>query len=309
MKSFFRILAVIFCSYSIAYGESFSLNTQVVSNVGDPIVIVSPDKLSTNYFVKATFDTNLTFKFYDLHGQSISIIPTPVFNKNKIITISVFNKDKKIFSKSIRLKYTKNRGKISKLRLTMIAKEILNDKEAIQKERNYLISLVAKANSIDFRPIDFKTFILPSSNRITSPFGAIRRYPNGRIQYHNGVDFSCSPDDNIYSANDGIVIVSSNFIASGNTVYIYHGLGIVTSYFHIGEVYVKNGDYVSRGQIIGKIGDTGIVTAKHLHFGTYILTGSSYMGVNPITLVSSVNSTIQYGNIVNKNGKSEIIHE
>ncbi len=84
-------------------------------------------------------------------------------------------------------------------------------------------------------------------------------------------------------------------------IYIYHGNGKMTQYGHLKSMYVSTGDYVAKGQLIGKVGATGCVTGPHLHFG--VITngktwsapyGSTYYGepeyVNPANvLVQSIN--------------------
>jgi murein DD-endopeptidase MepM/ murein hydrolase activator NlpD len=109
-------------------------------------------------------------------------------------------------------------------------------------------------------------FLRPRSSRITSSFGSGRLF-NGRLaSSHGGVDFAGQPGDSVRAANRGVVALVDNFFLAGNVVYIDHGGGVVTGYFHLTQALVAVGDTVERGQQIGLVGATGRVTGPHLHW-------------------------------------------
>ena len=109
-------------------------------------------------------------------------------------------------------------------------------------------------------------FERPRSSRITSGFGSGRLF-NGRLSSsHGGVDFAGQPGDPVRAANRGVVALVDNFFLAGNVVYIDHGGGVVTGYFHLTQAMVAVGDTVERGQQIGIVGATGRVTGPHLHW-------------------------------------------
>jgi len=109
-------------------------------------------------------------------------------------------------------------------------------------------------------------FIRPRPSRITSGFGSGRLF-NGRLaSSHGGVDFAGQPGDPVRAANRGVVALVDNFFLAGNVVYIDHGDGVVTGYFHLTQATVAVGDTVERGQQIGIVGATGRVTGPHLHW-------------------------------------------
>ena len=109
-------------------------------------------------------------------------------------------------------------------------------------------------------------FERPRASRITSTFGSGRVF-NGRLSSsHGGVDFEGQPGDPVRAANRGVVALVDNFFLAGNVVYINHGSGIVTGYFHLTQATVAVGDTVERGQEIGIVGATGRVTGPHLHW-------------------------------------------
>ena len=109
-------------------------------------------------------------------------------------------------------------------------------------------------------------FLRPRRSRITSAFGSGRLF-NGRLaSSHGGVDFAGQPGDSVRAANRGVVALVENFFLAGNVVYIDHGGGVVTGYFHLTQALVAVGDTVERGQEIGLVGATGRVTGPHLHW-------------------------------------------
>jgi murein DD-endopeptidase MepM/ murein hydrolase activator NlpD len=83
---------------------------------------------------------------------------------------------------------------------------------------------------------------------------------------HLGVDYAGAVGEPIRAANRGIVALVANFFLAGNVVYIDHGGGLVTAYFHMSQPLVAKGDTVERGQKIGLVGKTGRVTGPHLHW-------------------------------------------
>jgi murein DD-endopeptidase MepM/ murein hydrolase activator NlpD len=106
---------------------------------------------------------------------------------------------------------------------------------------------------------------LPLANiKLTSGFG-YRIHPLlGNLKFHNGIDLSAR-QANIYSVLHGTVVISSYDNIIGNYVVVNHGL-YETTYGHLTVRFVKVGDLVKAGTIIGRSGRTGRVTGEHLHF-------------------------------------------
>ncbi len=103
--------------------------------------------------------------------------------------------------------------------------------------------------------------------RLSSYYG-YRIDPIYKIKkFHAGVDFSAPQGTPIYSSGAGKVIKTKRSRRGyGNTVTIDHGYGYVTFYAHIKDIKVKKGESVTRGQVIGTVGNTGKSTAPHLHY-------------------------------------------
>ncbi len=113
------------------------------------------------------------------------------------------------------------------------------------------------------------TWVVPCSyTRVTSPFG-MRVHPvSGEYKHHNGVDL-WEPDvygKPIYATRSGYVSLAGWYGSGGNTVMIQHEAGYKSIYMHMSRYAVSQGDFVTAGQIIGYIGDSGGTTGAHLHF-------------------------------------------
>jgi murein DD-endopeptidase MepM/ murein hydrolase activator NlpD len=130
-------------------------------------------------------------------------------------------------------------------------------------------------------PLWTSSFLRPRATRITSSFGAGRVF-NGRVtSRHLGVDFAGDIGEPIRAANRGVVALVGSFLLAGNVVYIDHGGGVVTGYFHMSKPLVAVGDTVARGQTIGLVGATGRVTGAHLHWSARY----GALAVNPFDLL------------------------
>jgi murein DD-endopeptidase MepM/ murein hydrolase activator NlpD len=109
-------------------------------------------------------------------------------------------------------------------------------------------------------------FRLPRSSRITSGFGAARVY-NGEVKSrHTGTDFAGAVGAPVSAPGRGVVAMVADFYLAGRAVYIDHGAGLVTAYFHLSTANVTVGDTVVAGQRIGTVGQSGRVTGPHLHW-------------------------------------------
>lgn len=109
----------------------------------------------------------------------------------------------------------------------------------------------------------------PTNGRITSTFG-MRRHPIlGYKRMHSGIDFGGGYGAPIYAVTDGVVSMAGRNGGYGNYVRLNHGNGLGTGYGHMSRIAVRSGQRVSRGQVIGYIGSTGLSTGPHLHYELY----------------------------------------
>ncbi|HET9985620.1 MAG TPA: M23 family metallopeptidase [Longimicrobiales bacterium] len=109
-------------------------------------------------------------------------------------------------------------------------------------------------------------FVRPRAARVTSGFGEGREFNGAVDSRHMGTDFAGAMGEPVRAAGRGVVALVDNFYLAGNAVYIDHGAGLVTAYFHLSATDVAPGDTVEAGQVIGRVGATGRVTGPHLHW-------------------------------------------
>ena len=88
--------------------------------------------------------------------------------------------------------------------------------------------------------------------------------------YHKGVDLAKIKHAKIFASNFGKVMDYQYIGLYGNTLIIYHKLGLYSTYSHLSETLVGKGENVKRGEVIARTGSTGGVFGDHLHFGIYI---------------------------------------
>ena len=119
-------------------------------------------------------------------------------------------------------------------------------------------------------------FLRPNEGEISTVFG-VQRYYNGVFAddyYHRGVDYAGDTGSSVIAPASGYVrlvgTVAQGFLLHGNTIGLDHGQGVVSIFLHLSKIYVKEGDFVKAGQVIGAVGATGAVTGPHLHWGLYV---------------------------------------
>lgn len=115
------------------------------------------------------------------------------------------------------------------------------------------------------------TMSLPTGGVVTSDFGTRRSYNGSSFNtFHGGTDFGDGSGVLITAPADGVVVLAAPLTVRGNTVIIDHGWGVYTGYWHQTEFYVTEGQQVTRGEAIGIVGATGLVTGAHLHWEMWV---------------------------------------
>lgn len=103
--------------------------------------------------------------------------------------------------------------------------------------------------------------------RVSGYFGEQRSFNGGpRSGHHGGTDIGAPFGTEIRASNHGRVVLSALTRVRGHLIAIDHGGGIFTSYGHMQERIAQEGDFVSRGDVIGLVGSTGLSTGAHVHW-------------------------------------------
>ena len=109
-------------------------------------------------------------------------------------------------------------------------------------------------------------FISPLDGKISSTFGMERIINGKRRSSHTGIDLESNAGMPVLASNTGKVALVDDLFFSGKSVILDHGWGFFSMYFHLSEAQVKEGDTVSRGEVVGWVGSTGRSTGPHLHW-------------------------------------------
>jgi murein DD-endopeptidase MepM/ murein hydrolase activator NlpD len=128
-----------------------------------------------------------------------------------------------------------------------------------------------------------ETRVMPREARVTSGFGNGRVFNDDVSSRHMGLDLDGDPGDLVVAPTRGVVALVDSFVLAGNIVYLNHGGGLLSGYFHLSEQLVAQGDTVEAGTPIGRVGATGRVTGPHLHWVVRIGTTS----VDPRSLLEA----------------------
>jgi murein DD-endopeptidase MepM/ murein hydrolase activator NlpD len=154
--------------------------------------------------------------------------------------------------------------------------------EAARIERESAALNAAWEGAAGPNPVPELTFVLPVLHKANSAFGT-RSIFNGQLRNsHSGADFPSPAGTPINAPASGKVVIADDFYFSGRTVVIDHGLGVVSLFAHMSEIFAKAGDEVAQGTALGLVGATGRVTGPHLHWAVRV----NGARVDPLSLVA-----------------------
>ena len=104
--------------------------------------------------------------------------------------------------------------------------------------------------------------------RITSRFSSSRKHPIlGYARAHNGVDYYAPAGAPVGAVAPGVVTLAGWTNGGGRTVKLRHPNGYETEYLHLSAISVRAGERVGQGDLVGRVGKTGLATGVHLHYG------------------------------------------
>lgn len=110
-------------------------------------------------------------------------------------------------------------------------------------------------------------WVTPIEAPISGYFGEQRSFNGGPVGgHHGGTDFAADEGAAVNAVNHGTVVLARELVVRGNMVIIDHGAGVYSGYAHLSSFAVSEGEAVSKGQVIGGVGTTGLSTGPHLHW-------------------------------------------
>jgi murein DD-endopeptidase MepM/ murein hydrolase activator NlpD len=153
---------------------------------------------------------------------------------------------------------------ITKLKVPPVVKRKRIPKKVFYKSLKQKTRYEPQRDFVFSWPIDLQSFWL------SSLFGP-RRRPNGHVEFHHAIDMAACKGTPVKAAASGKVVLAQNLSGYGNCVMLEHNSRYKTRYAHLHRIMVRQGQTVETGDVIGSVGDTGLVRksgrdASHLHF-------------------------------------------
>ena len=173
-----------------------------------------------------------------------------------VITIN----EKKIIKKVFKRKY-----KIQ--RIDGLEEKKVTPPEEVYERIKRENKLIGETRSINSDLTFFKEkFIIPVENAIITGVYGSQRILNGKPKWpHYGLDFAADEGTEIKAMLDGVVtLAESDLFYTGGTLIFDHGHGISTLYMHMEKIFVKKGQKIKQGDIVGTVGSSGRATGAHL---------------------------------------------
>lgn len=166
--------------------------------------------------------------------------------------------------------------------LTLPSEKVDLDEESLMRVKAEQERVNAVLQAVSQERLWDGPFVEPVQGEVMGAFGRTRVINGQTRSPHNGEDISAPLGTPVVAMNDGIARLTVDHFFSGKGVFVDHGLGLYSMYFHLSEVLVQDGEPVKQGQVIGKVGATGRATGPHLHLGVRI----NGARVNPYSLVN-----------------------
>lgn len=288
IQSFFLIVAVLLPTLALAQGVGLQDGDEVgfeasqeAADVKPEIVVAHPIgvELGDPFLVRVTSDKPLGEVVVHWEGKAVvpsisvwndkhvalAMLGTDVLNAkggphDLVVTVSS-GEERSEFKRTVNIRDKEFPRQDLKLPPKMVTppKEVL---DRIARERK----IIAKTRTLYSPQREWSLpFFRPVRGSVSSDYG-LKRFLNGKPRNpHRGMDFRSPMGNPIKSVADGIVALVGDHYYAGKSVYVDHGNGVISMYFHLSKPTVKEGQHVERGQTVGLTGKTGRVTGPHLH--------------------------------------------
>ena len=179
---------------------------------------------------------------------------------NIVITLNKDGDRQKIVKKVFKRKYNIQR-------IDGLPEEQVTPPEKVYARIKKENKLIGSARNIDSNLTHFKNkFTVPVENIIITGVYGSQRILNGKPKRpHYGLDFAADEGTKIKAMLDGTVtLAETGLYYTGGTLMFDHGHGISTLYMHMQKIFVKKGQKIKQGDVIGTVGSTGRATGAHL---------------------------------------------
>ena len=233
------------------------------------------------------------------------LTPDAFLDNQQLLTISYKDKSYLLYGIPYGMKLGKNNINImiddNSYNLHFIVKPKFFDVQNIIVDKKYIKPSLENKNRIDTERRNLKvakdywynnipdlSFIIPADGITTGRFGTKRFYNGEEGNPHNGLDIGAKKGTLIIAPSGGKIILTGNYYYNGKFILLDHGKGLKSIFIHLDEILVKKGQVVSKGENIGKIGNTGKSSGPHLHWS--LLLNKTY--INPEYFLS--NQIIDY---------------
>ncbi|UCF18330.1 MAG: M23 family metallopeptidase [Gemmatimonadota bacterium] len=233
------------------------------------IITVLPDGRGLPIFEAAARADDRPIPLYRMPGGSFfGLVAAPLNAEKLSVDLSFRLFDGTLLSRTLSLHVSPRRFTVTQLRVaTRFTQPDPTSLERIQLEQALVRATLRKMSTT---PLWHGAFLRPLEGAVTSPYGQRRMFNDELRSRHTGLDIGGDTGDLVRASNAGRIVISRDLYFNGNAVFIDHGLGLFTGYFHLSAREVAEGQWVEKGQIVGRVGATGRVTGPHLHWGLYL---------------------------------------
>ena len=141
-----------------------------------------------------------------------------------------------------------------------------NTLSRIEKER----ANISRAKEVWLNSNPDIKFIKPVDGITTGTYGTKRFYNNEEGNYHNGLDIAAPTGTHILSPSSGKVILTGDYYYNGKFIYLDHGKGLKSIFIHLDKILVETGQIITKGEVIGEVGNSGASAGPHLHWSVML---------------------------------------
>lgn len=255
---------------TVALPDGIRFDPQIIKQGKTILLHVSADNVAQ---VLGKFDQQ-TLRFNRVGDDWVAMIGiSRCANYIGIVPVSLTLRDNLGNSKPVQFQVRVNAGTFGLQDLTLTPSMSALLDPAIENAEN---ALVAQRVS-PYTPGQMwgGVFALPlkvDNPRHSTEFGDRRSYNGGTpgLCGHEGVDFAVPGGTPVYAPAAGVVVLAQPLKVRGNVVFIDHGRGLFSGFYHLSKIIATEGQRVQPGDLLGEVGTTGFSTGDHLHWSLWL---------------------------------------